>query len=103
MTWKLYLYDADENEVGWATVDPHDYWVDPELPDADPVSANLRMLGLNDSVRSPQGWVSEDGASYPVMETVIEEDNTPHRDRLEQCAADLQHEGWVAAYELSDE
>jgi len=103
MVWHLELFDDAGDVVGWATVDPHEYWVDPELPDRSRVDAMLNMMGLNDSVRSPPRWISEDGASYPVMETVIEEDNTPHRDRLEQCAADVQYEGWVAAYEITEE
>ncbi|QRV15027.1 hypothetical protein JMJ58_19290 [Haloterrigena salifodinae] len=103
MTWTLRLLDADGTEVGWATADPHEYEVDSSLPDAEMVDAMLDMMGTETSSSAPHDWVAEDGVVNPRMTEFVAPNETPARDRLEECAVALVREGWVADYELADE
>ncbi|NUC72546.1 hypothetical protein HTZ84_09530 [Haloterrigena sp. SYSU A558-1] len=103
MTWTLRLYDADGDEIGWATCDPLDYWVDESHPDAVFIDAMIDMEATEVSESAPTRWVAEDGAVYPTMDTVIEPNETPHEDRLEQAGVSCVREGWADRYELNDE
>lgn len=103
MAWRLRLLDDAGEVVGWATIDPLDYWVDESHPNADFLGAMLDQRPGEISVSAPVDWVTEDGETHPRMSTVVSENDAPPRDRLEATGSSCVHEGWVAGYEVLKE
>ncbi|WP_254768037.1 hypothetical protein [Salinilacihabitans rarus] len=103
MTWTLRVYDADGTEIGWATVEPLDYWVDDTHPDSIFIDATIDMVPREIVREARINWIAEDGEYHPEMVEIIRENDTPARDRLDSAGMTCVREGWADHYELADE
>jgi hypothetical protein len=104
MTWTVRFYDETDTEVGWATMEPVDWWVDPSLPDSDRMVKYIESNSYDDKLVHDSRVVTDENGR-PAMEMgemIVPDERTPLQ-RTRHLGKLFVQKGYVDRYELADE